>query len=82
MFASRDATMAAAAMGGKAAVLFVDTFNGTFETENARAAARVLQAAGYTLHTVGKAERPSCAAAAPTSPAGMVERSQGQGSPR
>ena len=30
----------AAAAGGKAAVLFVDTFNGTFESENALAAAR------------------------------------------
>jgi Fe-S oxidoreductase len=40
--------------GGKAAVLFVDTFNGTFESENAFAAARVLQAAGYVLHTVEK----------------------------
>ncbi len=50
-FATRDEALAVAAAGGKAAVLFVDTFNGTFESENARAAARVLQAAGYTLHT-------------------------------
>ena len=52
----------------KAAVLFVDTFNGTFETENALAAVRVLQAAGYTLHT--RRARPAAitAAAAPTSP--------------
>jgi Fe-S oxidoreductase len=34
----------------KAAVLFVDTFNGSFETENAHAAVRVLQAAGYAVH--------------------------------
>jgi Fe-S oxidoreductase len=54
MFASRDQTMATAQSGGKAAVLFVDTFNGTFESENALAAARVLKAAGYTLHTVAK----------------------------
>jgi Fe-S oxidoreductase len=32
----------------------VDTFNGTFETENALAAARVLHAAGYAVHTVEK----------------------------
>ena len=38
--------------GAPAAVLFVDTFNGTFESENAHAAARVLRAAGYTLHTL------------------------------
>jgi Fe-S oxidoreductase/FAD/FMN-containing dehydrogenase len=53
-FASRDETLAHAARGGKAAVLFVDTFNGTFDSENARAAARVLDAAGYLLHTVEK----------------------------
>jgi FAD/FMN-containing dehydrogenase/Fe-S oxidoreductase len=51
-FASREQTLAAAP---KAAVLFVDTFNGSFESENAHAAARVLRAAGYTLHTVTKA---------------------------
>ncbi|HET9977473.1 MAG TPA: FAD-linked oxidase C-terminal domain-containing protein [Burkholderiaceae bacterium] len=49
-FAGRAETLAAP----KAAVLFVDTFNGTFETENALAAAQVLQAAGYALHTVRK----------------------------
>lgn len=54
MFAGRDETIAAARSGAKAAVLFVDTFNGTFESENAIAAARVLKAAGYTLHTVTK----------------------------
>jgi len=40
--------------GGKAAVLFVDTFNGNFETENAAAALRVLQAAGYSVHVLAK----------------------------
>ncbi len=54
LFASREATLAAAQRGDKAAVLFVDTFNGSFETQNAVAAARVLKAAGYTLHTLGK----------------------------
>ena len=54
LFASQQDTLAVAARGGKAAVLFVDTFNGIFESENALAAARVLQAAGYTLHTVTK----------------------------
>ena len=51
LFASREETIAIARTGGKAAVLFVDTFNGAFETENALAAARVLKAAGYTVHT-------------------------------
>lgn len=35
-------------------VLFVDTFNGYFESENAHAALRVLQAAGYTVHVATK----------------------------
>jgi Fe-S oxidoreductase len=35
-------------------VLFVDTFNGFFESENAHAALRVLQAAGYTVHVASK----------------------------
>ena len=52
--ATREETIAAAQATGRAAVLFVDTFNGTFETENARAAVRVLQAAGYAVHTVTK----------------------------
>jgi FAD/FMN-containing dehydrogenase/Fe-S oxidoreductase len=50
LFSDADQTLSAAAAGGKAAVLFVDTFNGTFETENALAAARVLRQAGYVLH--------------------------------
>jgi FAD/FMN-containing dehydrogenase/Fe-S oxidoreductase len=49
--AGRAEALAAA----KAVVLFVDTFNGNFETENAVAAVRVLQAAGYAVH-VAKAE--------------------------
>ena len=54
LFVSREAAIAAARDGQKVAVLFVDTFNGHFESENAWAAARVLQAAGYVLHTVAK----------------------------
>jgi FAD/FMN-containing dehydrogenase/Fe-S oxidoreductase len=38
----------------KAVVLFVDTFNGYFESENAHAALKVLQAAGYTVHVAAK----------------------------
>ncbi len=60
-FASIEATITAArAPGGKAAVLFVDTFNGLFEGENALAAAQVLRAAGHTLHTVAKAGGHHC----------------------
>jgi Fe-S oxidoreductase len=54
MFVSREPAIAAAREGRKVAVLFVDTFNGNFESENALAAARVLSAAGYALHTVQK----------------------------
>ena len=39
-----------AAKSAKGVVLFVDTFNGHFEGENAVAAVRVLQAAGYAVH--------------------------------
>lgn len=42
----------------KPVVLFVDTFNGSFESENATAAVRVLQAAGYAVHA---ASRPGAA---------------------
>jgi FAD/FMN-containing dehydrogenase/Fe-S oxidoreductase len=35
-------------------VLFVDTFNGYFESANAHAALKVLQAAGYTVHVATK----------------------------
>jgi Fe-S oxidoreductase len=48
-----DATRALAA--DKAVVLWVDTFNGSFETENAAAAVRVLQAAGYAVHVPRRA---------------------------
>jgi FAD/FMN-containing dehydrogenase/Fe-S oxidoreductase len=46
--------------GQKAVVLFVDTFNGSFETENAVAAVRVLQAAGYAVHAIDKAGGHHC----------------------
>ncbi|HEX4597831.1 MAG TPA: FAD-linked oxidase C-terminal domain-containing protein, partial [Burkholderiaceae bacterium] len=60
LFASRDETIAVARAGGRAAVLFVDTFNGFFETHNALAAARVLKAAGYTLHTLAGRGAQAC----------------------
>jgi len=46
MLATREQALAAA----KPVVLFVDTFNGHFDSENAVAAVQVLQAAGYTVH--------------------------------
>ncbi|HUP09744.1 MAG TPA: FAD-linked oxidase C-terminal domain-containing protein [Caldimonas sp.] len=44
--ATRDAVLAAE----RPVVLFVDTFDDAFESENAVAAVRVLQAAGYAVH--------------------------------
>ena len=38
----------------KPVVLFVDTFNGYFESDNATSALKVLQAAGYTAHVATK----------------------------
>ncbi|MEP7281647.1 MAG: FAD-linked oxidase C-terminal domain-containing protein, partial [Rubrivivax sp.] len=46
----RATVLAAAARDQRGVVLFVDTFNGWFETENVVAAVRVLQAAGYAVH--------------------------------
>ncbi len=48
--ASRDEVLAAA----KPVVLFVDTFNGYFESENAFSALKVLLASGYSVHIASK----------------------------
>src|SRR5690606_25314309 len=47
---------------GRDVALLVDTFNRAFEPENARAAVRVLEAAGYHVHfpRVGNESRPPC----------------------
>jgi FAD/FMN-containing dehydrogenase/Fe-S oxidoreductase len=50
--ATREQVLAAT----KPVVLFVDTFNGYFESANAHAALQVLQAAGYTVHVASKAQ--------------------------
>jgi Fe-S oxidoreductase len=44
------------ARAARPVVLFVDTFNGFFESDNAEAALQVLQAAGYTVHVAAKQE--------------------------
>ena len=48
--------------GDREVVLFVDTFSRYFEPENARAAIRVLQSAGYRVHTATPVlgEQPLC----------------------
>ncbi|MES2384317.1 MAG: FAD-linked oxidase C-terminal domain-containing protein [Pseudomonadota bacterium] len=48
--ATRDEVLAA----NKPVVLFVDTFNGYFESANAVSALKVLQAGGYTVHIATK----------------------------
>ena len=54
-WASREAVLEAASSGEKAAVLFVDTFNGTFERENAIAAGTrcCMQAAIWSTRSPG-----------------------------
>ena len=74
-FVSRDQALAHAKKGERVAVLFVDTFNGTFESDNAWAAARVLKAAGYALHTVTKDGGHHCCGRTYLS-AGMVDEAK------
>jgi Fe-S oxidoreductase len=59
-FVDQATALATAKSGGKVAVLFVDTFNGGFETANAAAAAQVLHAASYQLHVTHKAGGHHC----------------------
>ena len=74
-FVSQQDALALAGRGERVAVLFVDTFNGTFESENAWAAADVLQAAGYALHTVTKDGGHHCCGRTYLS-AGMVDEAK------
>lgn len=60
-------------------VLFVDTFTNSFEPENARAALRVLEAAGYTVRVARGADgsRPLCCGRTFLS-RGMVDEARGE----
>ena len=69
------ATRAEALASPKAVVLFVDTFNGHFETENAQAAVRVLQAGGYAVHVAAKVDGPLCCGRTYLA-AGMTDRAR------
>jgi Fe-S oxidoreductase len=73
--ADRDSALTAAAAGGKVVVLFVDTFNGAFESENARAALRVLGAAGYLVHSPLRPGAHFCCGRTALA-CGMVERAR------
>jgi len=72
LFSTKAQAIAAAP---KAAALFVDTFNATFESENALAAARVLKKAGYTLYLVQKDQGQHCCGRTFLS-AGMVDKAK------
>jgi Fe-S oxidoreductase len=50
----QTATRAEVLAAQQGVVLFVDTFNGYFESEVAQAAVQVLQAAGYTVHVAAR----------------------------
>jgi Fe-S oxidoreductase len=64
---------------GREVALFVDTFNTWFEPENARAAMRVLEAAGYRVivPTAGDGARPLCCGRTFLS-AGLVEEGRAE----
>lgn len=51
---ARGATREQLLAAERPVVLFVDTFNGFFESANAQAALTVLEAAGYTVHVASK----------------------------
>ena len=64
------------ATSGREVLLFVDTFNNYIDTQNAYAAQRVLQAAGYTVHLNQRpGERPLCCGRTFLS-AGMVDQAK------
>jgi FAD/FMN-containing dehydrogenase/Fe-S oxidoreductase len=75
LFATAQQTLAAHANHGRAAVLFVDTFNGTFEPEVVYAAARVLTSAGYVLHPLRRHKGHYCCGRTFLS-AGMVQQAK------
>lgn len=70
--AARSATVDELLAAPKPVVLFVDTFNGSFETENTLAALAVLQAAGCTVHVPRKPGGHFCCGR-PQLAAGMAE---------
>jgi FAD/FMN-containing dehydrogenase/Fe-S oxidoreductase len=53
---NRQEALARAQRGERVVALFVDTFNGYFESENAHAAVHVFEAAGYAVHVVSKGD--------------------------
>jgi Fe-S oxidoreductase len=75
MFVSVKEAIAVQASGGKAAVLFVDTFNGVFESQNVLAAVRILKKAGYAVHLLSKGGGGHCCGRTYLA-SGMVEQAK------
>jgi FAD/FMN-containing dehydrogenase/Fe-S oxidoreductase len=76
--AGASTSASSSAVSGREVVLFIDTFSNYFAPANAHAATRVLEAAGYTVHTnlVGPARgRPLCCGRTFLA-AGMVEQAR------
>ena len=76
--ASAERVLQAAATDQRAAVLFVDTFNGHFETENATDAVRVLQAAGYAVHVAARPDGRALCCGRTLLAAGMADAAKGR----
>jgi FAD/FMN-containing dehydrogenase/Fe-S oxidoreductase len=72
--ATRDEVLAA----DKGVVLFADTFNAFFESDNLRAAVQVLQAAGYTVHAAQKGRDALCCGR-PLMAAGLADEAKANG---
>jgi FAD/FMN-containing dehydrogenase/Fe-S oxidoreductase len=73
--ASRDEVLAA----DKGVVLFVDTFNGFLDSENAVAAVRVLQAAGYSVHAARAGSGDNLCCGRTYLAAGMADEARAKG---
>jgi len=74
----RHANAASMSAATKEVLLFVDTFTNYFEPENATAAVRVLDAAGYHVHTNAVSDaRPLCCGRTFLS-AGLIEQAQSE----
>ena len=75
---SSKVSTASPVAGNKNVLLFVDTFSNYLEAENAHAAQRVLEAAGYTVHfNVRAGERPLCCGRTFLS-AGLIEQAKAE----
>jgi Fe-S oxidoreductase len=79
--ARRTATRAEVLAAQRGVVLFVDTFNGYFESANAQAAVKVMQTAGFTVHVATKLQDDGqhlCCGRTYLA-TGMVDRAKGPG---